>query len=72
MIRVVLVHPGNVILPELGLKLGAYAQKKLAERKVEIRVNTKVVRVDEDAAELSDIRRPPNMPCGRVKPWRRT
>ncbi|MGA9242959.1 MAG: NAD(P)/FAD-dependent oxidoreductase [Silvibacterium sp.] len=54
MVRVVLVHPGNVILPELGPKLGTYAQKKLAERKVEIRVNTKVVRVDQDAVELSD------------------
>jgi NADH dehydrogenase len=54
MLRVVLAHPGNVILPELGPKLGAYAQKKLAERKVEIRVNTKVVRVNQDAVELSD------------------
>lgn len=54
MVRVVLVHPGDVILPELGPKLGAYAQKKLAERKVEIRVDTKVVRVDEDVVELSD------------------
>jgi len=54
MVRVVLVHPGDVILPELGPKLGAYAQKKLAERKVEIRVDTKVVQVDDDAVELSD------------------
>jgi NADH dehydrogenase len=54
MLRFVLVHPGEVILPELGPKLGAYAQKKLAERKVEIRLNTKVVRVDQDAVELSD------------------
>jgi NADH:ubiquinone reductase (H+-translocating) len=54
MVRVILVHPGDVILPELGPKLGAYAQRKLAERNVEIRVDTKVVRVDEDAVELSD------------------
>ncbi|MGC1360289.1 MAG: NAD(P)/FAD-dependent oxidoreductase [Silvibacterium sp.] len=54
MLRVVLVHPGDVILPELGPKLGAYAQKKLAERKVEIRVNARVIRVDDDAVELSD------------------
>jgi NADH dehydrogenase len=54
MIRVLLVHPGDVILPELGPKLGAYAQKKLAERKVEIRVGTRVVRVFDDAVELSD------------------
>ncbi len=54
MLRVILVHPGEVILPELGSKLGAYAQKKLTERKVEIRVNARVVRVDEEAVELSD------------------
>jgi NADH dehydrogenase len=54
MLRVILVHPGDVILPELGPKLGAYAQKKLAERKVEIRVNTRVIHVDDDVVELSD------------------
>ena len=53
-IRIVLVHPGNVILPELGEKLGRYAQKKLAERKVEIRVNTRVTGVTEDSVMLSD------------------
>jgi len=54
MLRVVLVHPGPVILPELGEKLGTYAQRKLAARKVEIRVNTKVVAVDDEGVELSD------------------
>src|ERR1041384_2658936 len=42
MLRVVLVHPGPVILPELGDKLGYYAQRKLTERGVEIHVNAKV------------------------------
>jgi NADH:ubiquinone reductase (H+-translocating) len=42
MLRIVLVHPGRVILPELGEKLGAYAQRKLAERGVEIMVNSSV------------------------------
>lgn len=54
LLRVVLVHPGPVILPELGEKLGKYAQKKLAERKIEIRVNTKVAGVSEHGVELSD------------------
>lgn len=54
MLRVVLVHPGGIILPELGEKLGAYAQRKLAERKVEIRVNTRVQGVSERGVELSD------------------
>ncbi len=53
-IRVVLVHPGEFILPELGEKLGRYAQKKLAERKVEIRVKTRITAVSDDAVALSD------------------
>jgi len=53
-IRMVLVHPGAVILPELGEKLGAYAQKKLAERGVEIRVNTRVTAATDDGVALSD------------------
>ena len=54
MVRVVLVHPGPVILPELGEKLGAYAQRKLSERKVEILLNTKVTGVTERSVKLSD------------------
>ena len=54
MIRVVLVHPGKFILPELGEKLGAYTQRKLEERKVEIRVNTKVAAVTDRSITLSD------------------
>jgi NADH dehydrogenase len=41
-VRFVLVHPKEVILPELGEKLGRYAQKKLAGRRVEILTNTHV------------------------------
>jgi NADH dehydrogenase len=53
-IRMVLVHPGQVILPELGEKLGSYAQTKLGKRGVEIRVNTKVSGVSDDGVSLSD------------------
>jgi NADH dehydrogenase len=53
-IRVILVHPGAAILPELGPKLGEYAQKKLANRNVEIRLSTKVTQVDDNAVHLSD------------------
>jgi NADH:quinone reductase (non-electrogenic) len=53
-LRIVLVHPGSVILPELGEKLGAYAQKKLATRGVEIRINTRIVGVSDAGAQLSD------------------
>ena len=54
MLRVVLVHPGDYILPELGEKLGRYTQKKLEQRKVEIRVNTKVQGLTEEGVELTD------------------
>ncbi len=54
MIRVVLVHPGKFILPELGEKLGVYTQKQLENRKVEIRVNTKVAAVTDRSVTLSD------------------
>jgi NADH dehydrogenase len=54
MLRMVLVHPGAVILPELSTKLGRYAQQKLAERGVDIRVNTRVTGMSEQRVELSD------------------
>jgi NADH dehydrogenase len=54
MLRLVLVHPGEVILPELSPKLGRYAQQKLAERGIDIRVNTRVTGMSEQCVELSD------------------
>jgi NADH dehydrogenase len=54
MLRVVLVHPGEVILPELGESLGRYAQKKLADRGVEIRLKTKVTGYDGKEVTLDD------------------
>jgi NADH dehydrogenase len=54
LLRMVLVHPGEVILPELHPKLGRYAQQKLAERGVDIRVNTRVTGMSEQGVELSD------------------
>jgi NADH dehydrogenase len=53
-LRMVLVHPGEVILPELSPKLGRYAQHKLAARGIDIRVNTKVTGLSEPEVELSD------------------
>jgi NADH:ubiquinone reductase (H+-translocating) len=54
MLRVVLVHSGPVILPELKQELGSYAQRKLTERKVEIRLNTRVESFSGSAIRLSD------------------
>ena len=45
----ILVHPGEVILPELSEKLGRYAQEKLVGRGVEIRAKTKVTAVTDGA-----------------------
>src|SRR5258706_1441603 len=41
-VRVVLIHPGEFVLPELGEKLGRYAQQKLVDRGVELHPRTKV------------------------------
>jgi NADH dehydrogenase len=54
LIRAILAHPGPAILPELGEELGTYAQKRLAKRNVDIRVNTKVVGLIEDRVQFSD------------------
>jgi NADH dehydrogenase len=54
MLRVMLVHPGAVILPELGESLGRYAQQALAKRGVEIRLNTRVTSMTEDEVRLKD------------------
>lgn len=54
MVRVVLVHPGEFVLPELGEQLGRYASRKLAERGVEIRANTKIKAVTPREVELTD------------------
>jgi NADH dehydrogenase len=53
-IRIVLVHPGVVVLPELGARLGLYAQEKLAKRGVEIRVSVKVKGISDNGVELDD------------------
>ena len=54
MIRVVLIHPGEFVLPELGEELGRYASRKLAERGVEIHPNTKVKGVTPREVLLTD------------------
>jgi NADH:ubiquinone reductase (H+-translocating) len=54
MLRIVLVHPGEFILPELGEKLGFYTQNKLAERDVEICVKTKVQGWTGSGVKLTD------------------
>jgi NADH dehydrogenase len=54
LIRVVMVHPGNFILPELGEELGRYAERKLRERKVEVIKGPRVANYDGVTVTLSD------------------
>ena len=53
-VRAIVIHPGEIILPELGAELGKYAEKKLSQRGIEIRTNCKVVRADDKSVTLSD------------------
>jgi NADH dehydrogenase len=52
--RVVLAHPGEVILPELDARLGAYAQTRMAEAGVDVRLKTKVDGYVDGKVQLSD------------------
>ena len=45
-IRVVVVHPGSFLLPELGEELGRYAERKLRERKVAVIKDARVASYD--------------------------
>src|SRR5215471_2973374 len=54
LIRVVMVHPGNFILPELGEELGRYAERKLSERRVEVIKGPRVASYDGAVVTLSD------------------
>src|SRR5438094_543304 len=54
MLRVMLVHSGSVILPELGESLGRYTQEVLARRGVEVQLNTRVKSMTENRVFLVD------------------
>jgi NADH dehydrogenase len=53
MLRVMLVHSGSVILPELGESLGRHTQKVLTRRGVQIHLNTRVKSVTENEVFLA-------------------
>src|ERR1700756_311432 len=54
LIRVVVVHPGNFLLPELGEELGRYAERKLRQRKGEVIKGARVASYDGLVVTLSD------------------
>ena len=45
-IRVIVIHPGDYLLPELGEELGRYAEGKLRKRKVEVIKGARVASYD--------------------------
>ena len=53
-IRMVLVHPGPVVLPELSSSLGRYTQETLRRKGIDVRLNTKVEGYEDDTVVLSD------------------
>src|SRR5947209_19536854 len=53
MLRVILVHSGSIILPELGEDLGRHTQKVLARRRVRILLNTRVKSMTENKVFLA-------------------
>ena len=53
-IRVVVIHPGKFLLPELGEELGRYSEQKLAERKVEIIKGARVAGYDGSVVKLTN------------------
>jgi len=51
-VRMIIVHSGATVLPELGPELGAYAQLKLSQRGIQIITGTRVVRVNQQGVTL--------------------
>jgi NADH dehydrogenase len=54
LIRVVIIHPGHFLLPELGEELGNYTEYKLRERKVEVIKGVRVASYDGFVVTLTD------------------
>src|SRR5437016_4917418 len=53
-VRIVVIHPGDFLLPELGQELGDYAESKLRERKVDVIKGVRVASYDGDLVTLTD------------------
>jgi len=52
LLRVILVHPGKVVLPEFSESLGHYTMARLTEAGIDVRVNTKVRQYDGQRVEI--------------------
>jgi NADH dehydrogenase len=54
LIRVVVIHPGDFLLPELGQELADYAERKLRERKVDVIKGVRMASYDGSLVTLTD------------------
>ncbi len=54
MLRLILVHAGMFLLPELGEDLGKYTQAKLEMRGIQVVLNTRVAAVSDDTVTLTN------------------
>ena len=53
-VRVQLVHSGDRLLPELSPALGRFAERKMREEGIDVRLNARCVRVDDRGITLAD------------------
>ncbi|HSG63880.1 MAG TPA: FAD-dependent oxidoreductase, partial [Gammaproteobacteria bacterium] len=53
-VRVQLIHSGDRLLPELSASLGQFAQRKMMERGIDVRLNARASRVDARCVYLAD------------------
>lgn len=70
-VRAVLVQPGDRLLPELGGRLAAYAQRELEKRGVEVRLKTEISGAGDGFVEIKNGPRIPThllIWAGGVKP----
>ena len=52
-LQIILVHPGDVLAPEMPPSLGVYVAKKFQDRHIDVKLNCKVVGVEENRVLLS-------------------
>jgi NADH dehydrogenase len=53
-VRILLVHPGSRILPEISESLADYALKKLRDKGVDVRLNTRISGATRECVELGN------------------
>jgi NADH dehydrogenase len=53
-LKVTLVHSGDHLLPELNPKLGKFAERRMREQGIDVRLNARCARVDDRGITLKD------------------